>query len=491
MSHRPKHPLLYEVNTWVWLEELSRQAGRRITLDAVPQEELERLAGHGFDALWLMGVWERSPAGRQIARQHPGLQEAYRRLLPDYTPDDVVGSPYAVHRYRVDPHLGGDEALDKLRRRLFRLGLRLVLDFVPNHLALDHPWVAEHPERLLQGRPEDLAEGKGVSAHGRIYLHGRDPHFPPWSDTVQLDYRRPETRRAMTNLLLHLAERCDGLRCDMAMLVTREVFTHTWGGAFDPPDAEFWPAALEQVHRAHPDLFTLAEVYWDLEPLLLQMGMNCCYDKGLYDRLREGDATRVREHLRRGGPALQNALLRFVENHDEERAAAAFGPERGRAAALFALTLPGARLVHDGQIEGRRVRLPVQLGRRPAEPPDPETERFYRALLPALRAPVFHQERWAIPEPQPACPGDEGYRNLLATWWEGPEEARLAVANLSPRPAQGIIPLDRPGLRGHGWELEDLLGPTRLLRDGQELFLRGLRLNLPACGYHLFRLRRL
>ena len=396
-----RHPVLYEINTWVWLDALGRSAGRKLSLATVPEVEIERLAGLGIDAVWLMGVWRRSPKGREIALSHPDLRASYRAALPDFTSGDVVGSPYAVYDYTVDPALGGDEALAELRRRLRRRGLRLVLDFVPNHFALDHPWVREHPERFVHGSANDLdrAPSDYFVASGTVFAHGRDPNFPGWTDTIQVDYRRPDTRRAMADVLLSIAERCDGVRCDMAMLVMCDIFLRTWGGCFEPELAEFWPTAITDVRVRHPGFLFLAEVYWDLEWELQRQGFDYCYDKRLYDRLLASDAAAVAAHLC-ATLDYQRGLARFIENHDERRAAEAFGPEASRAASGLALTLPGLKLLHDGQLEGRRVRVPVQLGRRPVEPVDLEMERFYHALLAAVRSAVFREGEWQLLEPR-------------------------------------------------------------------------------------------
>ncbi|HLE50739.1 MAG TPA: alpha-amylase family glycosyl hydrolase, partial [Anaerolineales bacterium] len=134
----PKQPILYEINTWAWLHELSQVYQHPVTLGDIPPQEWDEIASLGVDAVWLMGVWERSPAGVNIARQYRGLLEEAWRILPDFTFQDVVGSPYCVHRYMVDKHLGGPAGLAAARQRLAERGLRMVLDFVPNHLATDH-----------------------------------------------------------------------------------------------------------------------------------------------------------------------------------------------------------------------------------------------------------------------------------------------------------------------------------------------------------------
>jgi hypothetical protein len=491
MNPWPRHPTVYEINAWVWLGEPGRARGRRVSLGDVPQAELERLAAYGFDAVWLMGVWERSPGARAISRAEPSLLAEYARALPDFTREDVVGSPYAIKSYRVDPALGGDEGLAALRARLRELGLRLVLDFVPNHLAIDHPWLAEHPERIVQGDEATLAREpgnyfrSGTGEQPRVFAHGRDPYFPGWPDTLQLDYRRAETREAMARELLSVAERCDGVRCDMAMLVTREVFERTWGGEFDDTEAEFWPQAISKVRAAHPDFLFLAEVYWDLEYRLQQQGFDFAYDKRLYDRLLHDGAPSVRAHLR-ADPAYQNRLARFVENHDEPRAASAFGPERGRAASTLALTLTGLRLLHEGQMEGRRTKLPVQLGRRPQEPADEGLLEHYRRLLAALAHAVFHEGGWRMIEPREAWAGNPSHENFVASLWTSGEDLRLVAVNLSDARAQCYLPLDLPALAGRQWLLSDALSDAQYLRDGDSLLSPGLYLDVPGYGHHLF-----
>ncbi len=490
----PAHPTVYEINTWTWLRELGHQQGQPVTLGTVPGEELDRIAGYGFDAVWLMGVWQRSRWSRRRARSHPDLKARFTEVLPDYHDQDVVGSPYAVAAYRTDPALGGDGELQVLRRRLARHGIRLILDFVPNHLAADHPWIDEHPRRLLQADRERLRQAPGdyflhrSNGQEQVFAHGRDPNFPGWTDTVQLDYRRPETREAMKRCLMEIAGRCDGVRCDMAMLPTRNVFLRTWGGRFEPPEAQFWPQAIGRVKARHPGFLTIGEVYWDMERELQQQGFDYTYDKRLYDLLVGGDPRGTRQRLRTR-EEFQSRLTRFIENHDEKRAATAFGSDRIRPVAVLGMTLPGMRLFHHGQLEGNKLQVPVQLGRRPSEPPDPELSAFYRKLVQALHHPVFHLGEWAQLEPQEEWFGNPSFQSIIAHRWVFRGHRRVVVANLSGEPAQCFLQLNLPGLGGMNWMFDDLLGDVSYHREGDDLVLRGLYLDLPAHGCHLFDLR--
>jgi hypothetical protein len=487
----PKYPAVYEINAWVWLRELSRAHGREVTFADVPQAELKRLAEYGFDAVWLMGVWERSPGARQISRTNPGLLEEYARTLPDCTEEDIVGSPYAIRRYRVDSRLGANEELAHLRARLRESGLLLVLDFVPNHMAIDHPWVTEAPERLVEGGAVAIAREPqnyfraGADESARVFAHGRDPYFDGWPDTVQLDYRLAATREAMTETLNSIASMCDGVRCDMAMLVTREIFLRTWGGEFDSSEAEFWPEAIGRVKAAYPNFILMAEVYWDMEYALQQQGFDFAYDKRLYDRLLHEGAPSVRGHLN-AELSYQSRLVRFIENHDEPRAFASFGPGRSPAAAALTLTLPGLRLLHEGQLEGRRVKLSVHLGRRPEETFDANIEEHYRRLLAALTNEVFHEGIWRQIEPREAWAGNPSHQNFVSSLWTLDDTIRLVTVNLSHGRAQCYLPLDLPALSGHDWTLLDTLGDARYVRPGDSLNAPGLYLDVPAYGYHLF-----
>src|ERR1700759_3385889 len=154
MSARPQYPILYEINTWVWLSELSLKSGTAVDLGSVPEAEWDAMANYGFDAVWLMGVWERSPAGIAIANQNMNLLADFRRALPGFTPEDNVGSPYCIRGYVVDAHLVGEQGLAVARRALAKRGMKLLLDFVPNHVAPDRPWVLEHSEYFIQGTSE-------------------------------------------------------------------------------------------------------------------------------------------------------------------------------------------------------------------------------------------------------------------------------------------------------------------------------------------------
>lgn len=479
------HPVVYEINTWLWLSEQSAAAGRPVTLATVAAEHWDALAKLGVDAVWLMGVWERSPAGLRIALDNPALVEDLRQALPDFTEADAVGSPYCVRRYVVDERLGGAAGLAAARRALADRGVRLVLDFVPNHVAADHPWVQERPDHFVTGTAEDLHRDPAsfMEVAGRVVACGRDPFFPAWRDVLQLDAFSPGLRESAATALLDIAGACDAVRCDMAMLVMNGVFARTWGERVGPPPAaDYWPAVIERVKQRHPDFRFVAEAYWDLEWALQQQGFDYCYDKRLYDRLEKEGPESVRLHLQ-AGLAYQTRLVRFIENHDEPRAAAAFGAEKARAVAVTFATLPGARLFHEGQLEGRRTRLPVFLTRRPAEPADRDLEAFYRKLLGAIAAPALRAGTWRLLE-RTGWPDNPTFQNLVAWAWERGQQRHVVVVNLSDARAQARIPFPWSDLAAQHLRLVDAFTGESYDRDGQETMDPGLYVDLPAWGFH-------
>jgi glycosidase len=477
----PASPTIYEINTAAWLERLGRRYGRPLGLGEVPGSEWDALAALPVDAVWLMGVWQRSPIGRTIAVNVPELADAYRAVLPDLQDDDVLGSPYCVRDYVVDGRFGGPDGLATARGQLADRKLALILDYVPNHVAADHPWVTDRPACFLAGSAAELAERpvEFMQTAGGVFAKGRDPYFAPWQDVLQLNAFSPVLRQAAAETVTTIGDQCDGVRCDMAMLMTNEVFARTWSERAGPaPEAEFWPTLIARCKQAHPDFLFMAEVYWDMEWTLQQQGFDLCYDKRLYDRLAHESAESVRGHLR-ADDAYQRRLIRFIENHDEDRASATFDPARGRAAAVVMSTLQGARLYHDGQFEGARTHLPIQLGRGPDEPPDPELRAFYTRLLRAISEARVGDGEWRLCK----CTGDS-YGQLVAWCWSRPEARHLVVVNLSGGRAEGWVWLPWDDLAGRTWRLADRLGEDSFVRSGEDLTRDGFGVALDGWEAH-------
>jgi hypothetical protein len=489
MNQWPKHPAVYEINAWTWLTELGKKYVKPITFSGVPPQEWDLLASYGVDAVWFMGVWERSPAGIAIANRNSGLLADFRRALHDFRPADNAGSPYCVRRYEVDERLGGREGLAIARKELAKRGLGLILDFVPNHVAPDHPWAADHPEYFVRGNADDAKNDPAsfIAAGGRVLANGRDPFFPAWPDVVQLNAFNPGLREAVIETLTDIAGQSDGVRCDMAMLLINNIFERTWGArAGQRPSTEYWVDVISALKKAHPGFLFVAEAYWDLEWELQQQGFDYCYDKRLYDRLEHESAESVRLHLC-ADLAYQGKLVRFIENHDEPRAAASFAPGKDRAAAVIIATIPGLKLFHEGQFGGSRVRLPVFLARRPAEPVSRSLQDFYDRLLKATATGCLRDGEWRLCD-RSGWPDNQSYFNVMSWCWTGGGERSLVVVNYSGEPAQARVHLPLDELGGKTWRLDDLLNDESYERGGDEMRNAGLYVELEPWGFHLFRM---
>ncbi|MBK8174285.1 MAG: alpha-amylase [Rhodospirillales bacterium] len=489
MQALPRYPALYQVNTRVWLGELGRALGRPANLDDIPDAILDGWAERGFDWIWMLSVWTVGAASRQVSRKREDWLNDFRRTLPDLTQNDIGGSGFAIAAYDVAAALGGDAALARLRARLAERGLRLMLDFVPNHVALDHPWRDQHPDWLIRGSGTELAIAPAnwvriETAQGpAIFAHGRDPYFPGWPDTLQLNYADAGLQAAMAEELARIARRCDGVRCDMAMLVLPEVFQRTWQRDIAP----FWPGAIATARAMNPAFRLAAEVYWDLEWELLEQGFDYAYDKRLYDRLRGGDTSGARAHLS-AGLDYQARMVRFLENHDEARAAAAFNPrERHEAAALVTFFAPGLRFFQEGEFDGRRVHVSPHLVRRPDEPVDGPLAAFYVCLLTVLKDPLVRDGNWQALAPRAAWEGNGSWLDFIGHAWQDDRGKKLVVVvNFAPHAGQCYLPLTIEGISGRTVVLRDRLGGISYERDGSTLIAPGLYLDLPAWGVHAF-----
>ncbi len=494
LSYRP-HPHLYEINTWVWLEELSARYGRSLSLPDVPGEEWDRLADLGFDFVYLMGVWRRSLIGRRIFRTDSHNFPNFDAALPGWKVSDVVGSPFSIQDYSPDPHIATAEGLSEVHRQLRKRGMGLILDFVPNHTGFDHPWIAQHPDRYIQGTEEDfrrdptafyLAERDASmrSRHENPFVfiaRGRDPYFAPWSDVAQLNYFNPECRKGMIGILKDISRYCDGVRCDMAMLVTNEIFSRTWGNflkAWPVPQTEFWQEAIAAV----PDFVWLAEVYWDMEWRMQELGFHFTYDKRLYDRLREGSPGHVRDHL---GADLQyqSKMARFLENHDEPRCGAVFPRERIASVVTLLSTLPGMRFYHHGQLNCAKTFVPMPLSHAQTETDDQQIRELYERVLRCADAEIFHAGDCQFLEVQSV--GDDTFHDLIAYSWHHRAAHRVVVVNLGNRTAQGKIRNTAIGASSKCL-FRDLMDGSEYLWERAEIVSNGLYVRLEPYQAHLF-----
>jgi glycosidase len=364
------------------------------SFDQVTDAELASLAELGFDAIWMMGVWQISDGVTKLSK---------------VVSDDYEGSPYAVPTYELNRELGGRNKFARLVKRAHDAGLSVIVDFVSNHMAVDSPWITRNPGFFIRSDPSARKQSTHeffLHKSGEVVAFGRDPYFAPWNDTAQLDYTNPRLRTRLIQELKRISKVADGVRCDMAMLVLKDCFHRLWypelpDSEFDARwPQEFWNQAISSVKEVSPQFQFIAEAYWDKEQQLADLGFDLCYEKKLYDALVAHDAGSVLERLQRNSAALSQSLY-FIENHDEPRAASVFSNPDNLAALALILTVPGSVLIHEGQMEGKRERLPVQrIIPLADEQPDLALKDSYARILKATNDDVFKVGEFHLFDPQ-------------------------------------------------------------------------------------------
>jgi len=486
-----KNPSLYQINTRVLLSEISRKIGRLAILDDIPDSEIEQWAKFGFDWIYLLSVWQTGETGRRISRENPVWRKEYEQALPDLREEDIAGSGFAITGYTVSDKIGGEEALSRFRKRLAGYDMKLMLDFVPNHMAPDHPWINDHPRFFIHGTEEDLERAPDhytriKRKHDELILaYGRDPYFPGWPDTLQLNYGNPDLQKAMSDELSNIASKCDGVRCDMAMLLLPDVFQKTWGMETEP----FWPEAIRQVKEQYPDFIMMGEVYWDLEWVMQQQGFDYTYDKKLYDRLLELESGPVREHLM-ADLNYHEKLARFLENHDEQRIASILPWETHQAASIITFLTPGLKFFHRGEMQGWKKKVTPHLGRGPEEISDPRISRFYSKLLEIVNRPEIHIGEWNLLTCHPAWDGNHTHENFIAFIWKHLESFILVVVNYADRRGQCLVEVPFSEYKDRTWKFHDILSGSTYEHDGNDLVKRGLYVDIAGWGYHVFNVKR-
>ena len=418
--------------TLVWLDQLARRYRREVSrLDQVPDEELDRLAAFGINALWLIGVWERSPASLRI-KQLAGNP-------------DAAASAYAIHAYAIAPELGGEDAWRRLSERAGARGIRLASDMVPNHMGLDSPWVVEHPDWFLARQdppyPGYSFGGAELSSDPRVSLkiedhywdrsdaavvfrrrdsqsgetryiyHGNDGTSFPWNDTAQLDYLNPAAREAVIQAILGVARRFPIIRFDAAMVLAKRHIQRLWfpepgsGGAipsraghgltraqFDRAmPREFWREVVDRVAAEAPGTLLLAEAFWLMEGYFVRtLGMHRVYNSAFMVMLRDERNADYRSVLRNTlefDPDILQRWVNFMNNPDERTAVDQFGRgEKYFGIATLMATLPGLPMFGHGQVEGFEERYGMEFRRALRdEPVDEGLEReHWRRLVPLL-----------------------------------------------------------------------------------------------------------
>ncbi|HSP89104.1 MAG TPA: alpha-amylase family glycosyl hydrolase [Ignavibacteriaceae bacterium] len=487
-----KNSKLYEINTRVWLKKFGKDA----TLISVPDEIFIEFANSGFEALWLMGVWKTCDTLIERCCFTPDLISSYSKALKNWERKDIIGSPYAIDHYELNPLLGKTSDLITLKEKLNKLGLKLLLDFVPNHFSAESRFIKSNPEVFLEADAELLQRDPLTffkpDISENIFVHGRDPFFLPWTDTIQVNYFNLAARKFMIDQLINIAEYCDGVRCDMAMLPLNNVFHNTWLGVlnrfgYKRPQEEFWKEAIASVKKKFPGFIFLAETYWDLEYQIQKLGFDFTYDKQFTDRLIMGDIVNIKSHLF-ADHDYQMKSVRFIENHDEERASVKFGKEKSLAAATVISTIKGIKLYNDGQLEGLKTKLPVQLGRQPEEKTSQRVKEYYQLLLGITREKIFKEGNWTLLEPIPAGEGNNNFQNFLTWIWDYKNDLRIVVINYSSATSQCRLSILLDSEK-ENITLIDLLTGDEYLRSVKEMEKPGLFIELKGFHSHIFSIK--
>lgn len=485
-----KNPRILEINTRVWIN----QFGKNKNLSAIPDDIINSWEKNGFDLIWLMGIWKNN---KEIVKEfcfEPELIAAYNDSLKDWKKDDVIGSPYSIDKYEINPALGNIDNLLQLKERLNKKGMKLILDFVSNHFSAKSSLIWSHKEIFLKAdeflfKNDPYTFYKSPANEDEYLAHGRDPFFPPWKDTAQINIYSSEARNFMINVLLNLTEVCDGVRCDMAMLPLNNIFYNTWIGVlkkygFEKPKKEFWEEAILTVKKKRKDFIFIAETYWDLEWQLQNLGFDFTYDKRLTDRLGGSDIHSIKDHLH-AEKTYQQKSVRFLENHDEERAIFKFGREKSLAAAVIISTITGMIFYFDGQCVGKKIKLPLQLGREPIEKKDEKVKEFYDKLLYITKSEIFKNGEWKMLEPFAVGDNDDSYLNLLAWQWRFNNEVRLVIVNYNNSTSRCRLKFDL-NLSNDEVILSDILNGTEYKRSKKEIIEKGLFIELKSFNSHIF-----
>jgi glycosidase len=425
--------VLLAKNAYVWLAQLSKAHGRRISrLDEVPDAELDRLASWNFTSLWLIGVWHRSSASGKIKRM-TGNPEA-------------APSAYSLYDYEIAPDLGGEQAFGNLAHRAWQRGIRLAADMVPNHTGITSRWMKEHPDYFIQAEHPpfpayrftgpDLSDDPDYQVriedgywtrsdasvvfqqidnrNGRLrYLyHGNDGTNMPWNDTAQLDFLKSEVREAVIGQILHVARKFSVIRFDAAMTLAKKHFQRLWyphpGTGGDIPSradyaltqeefdrlfpVEFWREVVDRINSEMPETLLLAEAFWLLEGYFVRtLGMHRVYNSAFMHMLMKEDNAMYRAAIRSTlhfNPEILKRYVNFMSNPDEETAVDQFGKgDKYFGIATLMVTLPGLPMFAHGQVEGYREKYGMEY-RRDYHDETPDAglvRRHEREIFPLLK----------------------------------------------------------------------------------------------------------
>ncbi|CAD8083789.1 unnamed protein product [Paramecium sonneborni] len=479
------NPTIYELSLRPWLYELTNKYGRKISkLNDIPIEEFQHLKDIGVDYVWLMGIWQLGKYGLDFDKAHAN---DYKSNLPDFTIDDVIGSPYAITQFVCNSELGTDQDIINLRKKLNDMGLKLMLDFVPNHSAIDSPYRTSNIDYYIRAPPNtpkpydsEFYLPDGVS-------YGGDQWDGFWKDTAQWNYWNQDTRNYLKSVVKKIASMSDGMRCDMAMVILNDLFYNKWKPQLDAwgykrPSSEFWSEAIKETKQQYPNTIFLAEVYWGKEQDLINLGFDYVYEKWLLDQQATLDVGKVRPILSNLNLNYASHSNHFVENHDEPRAIIKFSGKDyiSCVAALMSYSIPGARFINHGQLEGLSNKLDVHLRRSYKENGSTYVKWFYGKVLPILKKDVFKSGNWQ----QLNVTGDQ-YWKFFAFKWTNSSDKIVVIINYSDGSGYGLVKLSDAS-SGQQTITEMISGQT-YVRSGDDMRNNGLGVVVDGWNAQIFK----
>ena len=384
-----RHPLVFEISTRPWLYELSKLYGKNITkLREIPLEEFDELANNGVDIVWMMGVWSLGKYGLEYDKT-----QNFSVYLDDVTDEDIIGSPFAITKYECNPEIGTDEDLLWLKRELNIRGMKLMLDFVPNHSAADHGQAKTDPDMYIR-EPGDIHDRDRYNEDG--FAYGKALDLEPWKDVIQYNYWVEKTVEVMKDNLKKVLTLADAVRCDRAYLILNDVFAKTWEHEitifnYTKPEKEFWSYAITETKKINSNAIFLGEAYnEEYYQQLIDLGFDYVYNKALLDKLKI-DAKGVKDYLKTKNSSFMKKACHFVENHDEQRIVSVAGGDHQKAKAMgtIAATVGGMIFMNNGQWGGKIEFLNVHLRRAKYEGDIDYMVNHYNKLNKVLLEPAF------------------------------------------------------------------------------------------------------
>jgi len=438
-----------------------------------------------------MGVWTLGAFGLHHDRTSPDLLSSYSRALPGYTQDDIIGSPFAVTNYTCNPSIGSDTDIANLKKKLNGMGLLLMLDYVPNHSAVDAPWATSNPDYYVRAPKGTQPPYDANTYYTNGLAFGSAGGGGAWPDTIQINIWNPTLRQLRTKELLHVASLSDGIRCDMAYLLLNTPFSQNWGlqlqsWGWQKPSSEWWSDAISAVKAQYPNIIFLAEVYSPYEGQLQQIGFDYTYDKQIRDKLGNGNLEDIRNWIGSNNPRFVTKSCHYISNHDEQRGPSYFGSWwRSDAAALLLYTLPGMRYYWWSDMLGYRYQLDVHLRRQQNDAVVPEVQTLYSSLLKITSDPVFRFGQWTYLNVQQT---DTSWR-LIAYKWTYNGQKRLCVLNFSDQQGWGNVILSDATPGGNGNDtisVTDLLSGESFPRSAKSLQTSGLTVGVNSWYAQIF-----